>query len=62
MPPSQTPGASSFSELFERGFSAGATAAAWASLFGAAIGGWLSRFRANPETLEAWCQRELWSK
>jgi hypothetical protein len=34
----------------------------WGSLFGASIAGWLSRFRANPETLEAWCQRELWSK
>src|SRR5262245_22846718 len=35
---------------------------AWGDLFGAGIGGWLLRFRANPETLETWCWRELWSK
>jgi hypothetical protein len=37
-------------------------ATAWGKLFGASIGGWLSRFLANPETLEAWCRRVLWSK
>lgn len=36
--------------------------AAWGRLFGASIGGWMSRFLASPETLEAWCWRVLWSK
>ena len=40
----------------------GEDAAAWGSLFGASMKEWLSRFLANPETLEAWCWRVLWSK
>lgn len=37
-------------------------AGAWGDLFGQSINGWISRFLANPETLEAWCWRVLWSK
>ena len=37
-------------------------AAAWGQLFGASIDGWMSRFLASPETLEAWCRRTLWSQ
>lgn len=37
-------------------------ATAWGELFGASMAGWIARFFENPETLEAWCQRVLWSK
>jgi hypothetical protein len=37
-------------------------AAAWGGLFGGTMGGWIPRFFENPETLEAWCWRVLWSK
>jgi hypothetical protein len=36
--------------------------AAWGELLGASMEGWVARFFENPETLEAWCQRVLWSQ
>jgi hypothetical protein len=34
----------------------------WGRLFGSDLGGWISRFRASPETREGWCWRVLWAE
>ncbi len=35
-------------------------AAGWGAWFGERLEGWIRRFDAAPETLEAWCWRVLW--
>jgi hypothetical protein len=35
-------------------------ARAWGGWFGDHVAAWLRRFTATPETLDAWCWRELW--